>query len=222
MARIAARARIWSQLRPSLGPDLPLDGSALLERRPDSARVGVGEVEGEARVDVVSHALLQDPTVLKRKEVESQIGAADGVRLFDNQLAPVIEPRCGPGEREREQQAHEAEDSAPDRAEALADTLTVPRVMAPPQASSKLDQDEHSDKESSGEPHPGRDLVHHSTIHSSSRSRPTMTRPRNHFLAASTHICSVMAGSSAGTKCESTSVATPAACATRPTSSAVV
>ena len=56
----------------------------------------------------------------------------------------------------------------------------------------------------------------------SRRSLPTMTVPRKCVRAASSHIWSVIAGSSGGTKCESTSVFTPAACATRPASSAVV
>ena len=47
-------------------------------------------------------------------------------------------------------------------------------------------------------------------------------RPRKCTRAASIHIWSVMAGSSGGTRCESTSILTPAACATRPASSAVV
>ena len=49
-----------------------------------------------------------------------------------------------------------------------------------------------------------------------------ITRPRKCVRAASSHIWSVTAGSSVGTKCESTSVFTPAACATRPQSSAEV
>src|SRR5262245_4198489 len=53
-------------------------------------------------------------------------------------------------------------------------------------------------------------------------SRATTISPLKCARAASIHICSVTAGSSAGTRCESTSVLTPAAAATRPASSADV
>src|SRR5690348_17731062 len=56
----------------------------------------------------------------------------------------------------------------------------------------------------------------------SSRSRPRTTLPSNRDRAASIHIWSVICGSSAGTRWESTSVFTPAACAIRPASSADV
>jgi hypothetical protein len=54
------------------------------------------------------------------------------------------------------------------------------------------------------------------------KSRPTTIVPRKPTRAASIHIASVIVGSSAGTRCESTSVLTPAAAATRPTSSTAV
>ena len=56
----------------------------------------------------------------------------------------------------------------------------------------------------------------------SSRSLPTMIRPLYARLTASIHIWSVRPASSAGTKCDSTNVFTPASSATRPTSSAEV
>src|SRR5919201_913593 len=55
--------------------------------------------------------------------------------------------------------------------------------------------------------------------HSSMPSRATTISPLKYGRAASIHICSVTTGWSAGTRCESTSVLTPAAAATRPTSS---
>lgn len=54
------------------------------------------------------------------------------------------------------------------------------------------------------------------------KSLPTMICPLNVLRAPSIHIWSVTAGSSGGTKCESTRVFTPAAVATRPASSAEV
>jgi hypothetical protein len=56
----------------------------------------------------------------------------------------------------------------------------------------------------------------------SRRSRPRITVPLKCRRAASVHIASVTSGSSGGTKCESTSVLTPALAATRPASSADV
>ena len=65
--------------------------------------------------------------------------------------------------------------------------------------------------------------VSHPHVHqTSSKSRPRITRPRKWRWAASIQLSSGTLGSSAGTKCERTSVPTPAACATRPASSAVV
>lgn len=56
----------------------------------------------------------------------------------------------------------------------------------------------------------------------SRRSWPKTTLPSNRDRAASIHIWSVICGSSAGTRWESTSVFTPAACAIRPASCADV
>jgi hypothetical protein len=71
-------------------------------------------------------------------------------------------------------------------------------------------------------PHERRLLGVLGSLQISSRSLPTTIVPRNCERAASIHIWSVTCGSSAGTKCERTSVFTPAACAMRPAFSADV
>lgn len=93
-------------------------------------------------------------------QVETQPCRADGVGLFDDQLAPRIEPRSSARERESDQQSHQAEDGAFDRRDSRSRSLRVLRSATHADPPPDLQRQQHAEKETQRENDGGRFGAH--------------------------------------------------------------
>jgi len=107
-------------------------------------------IDRQACVEVTAHQVPQFGLSSGRKQIESQPGGADGVRLLDNHLPTRVEARRRPGERERDQQAQEREDRAFDRAQAGPRPLLVPALATAAKPPTDFEQQDHADEHPAG------------------------------------------------------------------------
>jgi hypothetical protein len=129
------------------GPDLLLQRHGNRRLRGRRSDVWQQPIDRNARFGILAKLLPQRRLRRSRQEIEPQIGRPYGIRFLHDQLPAQLIPGSGAGERERNHQAHEAEDGGFDSRQSRANDIRLLPEASPAPSLSDCQHQKHAGKE---------------------------------------------------------------------------